>query len=51
MEAGETEAETEAAAKAADSEEVGLEDEGATAAVRVHKCAVQTMHNTSTPIR
>ena len=51
MEAGETEADSEAAAKAADSEEVGLEDEEATAAVRVRKCAVPMMHNMSIPKR
>lgn len=43
--------ETEAAAKEADSEEAGLEDGEATAAVRVRKYAVPTMHNMSIPKR
>lgn len=49
--AGETEVDSEAAAMAADSEEAGLEDGEATAAERVRKCAIPTMHNMSIPKR
>lgn len=44
-------AETEAEATAADLGEAGLEDGEATAAERVRKCAVPTMHNMSIPKR
>ena len=47
--AGETEVDSEAAAKAADSEEAGLEDGEATAAERVRKCEVLRMNNMSIP--